>query len=86
MTWQKKYRWVRTWGDETGIDGKPHEDYQGFDGEQNVGRIFLDLQTLKEGQWRWAGGFIRGVPVAMPNSAHGRGILGQAEGEMTNVG
>jgi hypothetical protein len=34
MEWQKKYRWVRTWPGETGLDGKPHEDFVGYDGEE----------------------------------------------------
>lgn len=53
--WQKKYRWRRTCGDETGVDGKPYEDYVGFDGDQIIGRIYLDRQALKAGQWRWGG-------------------------------
>ena len=69
MTWQKKYRWSRTWGDETGIDGKPHEDYVGFDGDQNIGRIYLDQQTLKSGRWRWAGQYPAGTRTPlMPNT------------------
>lgn len=48
MTWQTKFRWVRTWG-QTGIDGKPHDDREGFDGEISIGRIYIDLQILKAG-------------------------------------
>ena len=70
--WQKKYRWVRTWGDETGIDGKRHEDYVGYDGEENIGRIFLDMAGPTKGLWRWAGGYekrFKGKPM-MPNSGY----------------
>ncbi|MBB3980073.1 hypothetical protein GGQ64_005320 [Rhizobium azooxidifex] len=68
MTWQKKFRWVRTWGDETGIDGKPHEDYQGFDGEVSIGRIYLDQQPLKAGKWFWAIQYPKGAKPWLPNS------------------
>ena len=69
MAWQKKYRWTRTWPGETGIDGKLHEDYVGFDGEENIGRIYLDQQTLKAGRWRWAGQYPRGTrEPMMPNN------------------
>ncbi|HEV7251441.1 MAG TPA: hypothetical protein VGN93_31070 [Shinella sp.] len=69
MTWQKKYRWSRTWGDERGFDGKLHEDYAGYDGEDNIGRIYLDRQTLKAGKWFWAGQHPKGSgrPI-MPHS------------------
>lgn len=67
-TWQKKYRWSRTWGDETGIDGKPHEDYTGYDGEAQIGRIYLDQQTLKAGRWRWAIQYPKGGMPHMPNT------------------
>lgn len=67
--WEKKYRWVRTWPGDVGIDGKPHEDYVGYDGEELIGRIYLDRQTLKAGRWRWAGGYPKGTrsPI-MPNT------------------
>jgi hypothetical protein len=67
MDWQKKYRWSRTWGTETGIDGKPHEDFSGYDGKANIGRIYLDQQTLKAGQWRWAIAYPKGGQPWMPN-------------------
>ncbi|TDK38765.1 hypothetical protein E2F50_01020 [Rhizobium deserti] len=54
MDWQKKYRWQRISGKETGLGGKLHEDFIGWDGETNIGRIYLDQQTLKAGKWRWA--------------------------------
>lgn len=69
MDWQKKHRWTRTWPGETGLDGKLHEDYVGFDGEEYIGRIYLDQQTLKAGAWRWAGGMPKGCrSMIMPNS------------------
>ena len=68
MEWRKKYRWARTWQDERGIDGRPHEDYVGFDGDDMIGRIYLDVQTLKKGQWRWAAGYLKGVAPIMPHS------------------
>jgi hypothetical protein len=66
--WQRKYRWTRTWPGETGIDGKPHEDYVGYDGDQNIGRIYQDLQTLKAGQWRWCAQWPRGLSPVMPHN------------------
>lgn len=70
--WQKKYRWQRTWGDETGLDGNKHEDYSAYDGEEYVGRIRLDLETLKRGSWYWAGALPSGscgTPI-MPNAGY----------------
>lgn len=72
MDWQKKYRWRRTWGDERGIDGKPHEDYAGYDGEENIGRIFYENAGPTKGLWRWAGGRPQGFkeqPI-MPNAGY----------------
>lgn len=69
MEWQKKYQWRRTWGKEPGLNGEPHEDYIGHDGDQNIGRIYLDHQTLKAGTWRWAGGMPKGCrSMVLPNS------------------
>lgn len=68
MTWTKKYRWTRTWGDEPGLDHKPHEDYVGWDGDVQIGRIYLDHQTLKATQWRWAIKYPKGAPARMPNA------------------
>jgi hypothetical protein len=68
MEWQKKYRWQRTWGSETGLNGKPHEDYEGFDGDVSIGRIYLDQQTLKAGKWRWAIQYPKGGKPHQPNS------------------
>jgi hypothetical protein len=72
--WQKKYRWRRTWPDETDLDGKPFEDYCAFDGDLNAGRIRLDRESLKKGQWRWSGSYppsFRGSPI-MPNAGYAR--------------
>lgn len=72
MDWQKKYRWARTWGDETGIDGKRHEDYEGFDGEESIGRIFYEHAGPTKGLWRWAGGrpkAMKGMSI-MPNAGY----------------
>ena len=68
MTWQKKYHWTRTWGDETGLNRKPHEDYAGWDGEAQIGRIYLDQQTLKAGRWRWALQYPKGGKPYLPNN------------------
>lgn len=70
MEWKKKYRWARTWPDDRDIDGEVPEDYSAYDGDQYAGRIYLDKQTLKAGQWRWAGSCPKGwkgSPIA-PNS------------------
>lgn len=67
--WQKKYRWVRTWGDETGIDGKPQEDYSAYDGDEYARRIRLELNGPTQGKWQWAGSYptqMHGSPI-MPN-------------------
>lgn len=51
------------------MDGRRHEDYAGYDGEENIGRIYLDRQTLKAGQWFWAGQHPKGtVRPIMPHS------------------
>jgi hypothetical protein len=70
--WQKKYRWVRTWPGETGIDGKPHEDYSAYDGEVYAGRIRFEESNLKKSQWHWAGSYPKpmfGSPI-MPNAGY----------------
>lgn len=69
--WQKKYEWKRTWGDETGLDGKKHEDYSCFDG-QYAGRIFYERAGPTKGLWRWAGAYPKpmyGAPI-MPNAGY----------------
>lgn len=70
--WQKKCRWQRTWPGETGIDGKPYEDYAAYDGEQYAGRIRLELANLAKGKWHWAGAHPKpfyGEPI-MPNAGY----------------
>jgi hypothetical protein len=70
--WTRKYRWRRTWPDELDIDGKPFEDYTAFDIDQYAGRIRLDRESLKKGEWRWAGNIppaFRGTPI-MPISGY----------------
>ncbi|MGN7292358.1 hypothetical protein [Rhizobium sp. SAFR-030] len=42
------------------MNGKPVEDYVAHDGDQYAGRIYLDHQTLKKGQWRWCGAYPKG--------------------------
>ena len=68
MTWTKKYRWVRTWPGETGLDGKLLEDYIGYDGDTQIGRIYLDQQTLKKGKYFWAIQYPKGGKPYQPNS------------------
>jgi hypothetical protein len=41
-------------GKETGLVGKLHEDYEAYDVETQIGRIYLDQQTLKAGRWYWS--------------------------------
>lgn len=70
--WQKKYCWVRTWPNDIGPDGKVPEDFSAYDGEQYAGRIRQDRETLKIGQWQWAGAYPKGwkgSPV-MPNAGY----------------
>lgn len=64
MQWSKRYSWRRTWGDETGIDGKKHEDYSAYDGQQYAGRIRLETAGPTKGKWQWAG--------SAPNPLYGR--------------
>ena len=70
--WQKKYRWVRTiFGDELPTE-QGTEDYSAYDGEENIGRIFLETAGPTKGLWRWAAGRpagFKGYPV-MPNAGY----------------
>jgi hypothetical protein len=50
----QKYNWRETWPGETGLDGKPHQDYCGWDGETLFGRILLEPDGSSKGQWRHA--------------------------------
>jgi hypothetical protein len=67
MEWQKKYHWSRTWGKETGLNGLPHEDFVGWDGDVQIGRIYLDQQTLKAGRYYWAIQYPKGGKPFLPN-------------------
>ena len=72
--WQKKYHWVRTWGAETGIDGKKHDDWMALDGEEYAGRIRLEIAGPMDGQWHWAGSYPadwKGSPI-MPNAGYAK--------------
>ena len=69
--WTRNYRRVRTWGDETGIDGKRHMDYSCFDG-QYAGRIRFESSGPTKGLWQWSGAYpkpMRGSPI-MPNAGY----------------
>ena len=71
MDWQKKYRWTRTWGKEPGLNGEPHEDFAGYDGDQIIGRTYLDQQTLKAGKFFWAAYMPKStppLPTILPHS------------------
>lgn len=70
--WTKKYRWIRTWPDDRGPDGKPPEDYSAYDGDNYAGRIRLELANLAKGSWHWAGARpkpFRGEPI-IPNAGY----------------
>ncbi|WP_245500765.1 hypothetical protein [Rhizobium sp. BK251] len=60
--YKPKYRWGRTWPGENGLDGKPLQDFIGFDGEVIIGRIRLEDSGPLKGQWQWSGqGPFRGI-------------------------
>lgn len=70
--WAKKYRWIRTWPDDKGPDGKPPEDYSAYDGEAYAGRIRFITYGLKKSQWMWSGArpkSFRGEPI-VPNAGY----------------
>jgi hypothetical protein len=47
-----RYKWRETW------PGEGHQDFEGYDGKDVVGRIQIDETTSgKEKMWRWNGGF-----------------------------
>ncbi len=56
-------------GEETGIDGKPDEDYQGLEGEISIGRVYPVLQTLKAGKRFWAIQYPKGAKAWLPEAA-----------------
>lgn len=81
QSWSKRYRWVRTWAGETGIDGKPHEDYSAYDGEEYAGRIFFEPHGPTKGLWRWAGSCPRpmfGSPI-VPNAGYRKSAASAAK-------
>lgn len=45
---RNKHKWRETWLDES------HQDFAAWEGDLQFGRIFLDLTSLKKGQWIWA--------------------------------
>ncbi|MBY3257045.1 hypothetical protein HFO09_23105 [Rhizobium laguerreae] len=52
--YQPEYKWRPTWPGETNREGKPLQDFTGFDGEQSFGRIQVDeVTTSKLGMWKW---------------------------------
>jgi hypothetical protein len=49
-----KFKWRVTWPDPG--DAESHKtDFCGWDGDIRVGRIRLEPQGLKKGQWQWSG-------------------------------
>lgn len=53
--YQPRYKWRDTWPGETGLDGKPLQDFQGWDEGTAVGRIRLEEAGPMKGKWQWAG-------------------------------
>ncbi|CDM56309.1 MULTISPECIES: hypothetical protein [Rhizobium] len=53
--YQPKYLWKPTWTGETGLDGKPLQDFQAWDGEVPVGRIRYEDGGPKREKWQWSG-------------------------------
>lgn len=50
--YRPRYKWHETW------PGEEKQDFCGWDGEENVGRIQIDSTTSgRDGLWRWNGGF-----------------------------
>ncbi len=50
-----RYKWSETWPGETGLDGKPLQDFLGMDRETPVGRIRLEESGPMKGKWQWSG-------------------------------
>lgn len=60
--YKPKYGWGRTWPGENGLDGRPLQDFIGFDGEVIIGRIRLEDSGPLRGQWQRSGqGPYRGI-------------------------
>ncbi len=53
--------WVLTWGNETGLDGKPHEDYSCIVEGEIVGRISAQYAGPVKGTFKWDGGHSRRI-------------------------
>jgi hypothetical protein len=53
--YRPKYKWRETWPGETGLDGEPLQDFQGWDGDVSVGRIRLEDAGPMKGKWQWSG-------------------------------
>ncbi|WP_336246177.1 hypothetical protein [Rhizobium laguerreae] len=53
--YQPKYKWRPTsWPGDVDGDGRPLQDFTGFDGNQSFGRILVDqLTTSRMGTWKW---------------------------------
>jgi len=50
--YRPRYKWRETW------EGEGRQDFVGYDGEDNFGRIRLDTTTHNRiGMWQWNGGF-----------------------------
>ncbi|MDM9647742.1 hypothetical protein [Rhizobium sp. S163] len=49
------YPWRPTYPGETGLDGKPLQNFVGLDGDVNIGVIRLEEGGKLNGQWQWNG-------------------------------
>lgn len=49
------YPWQPTWPGETGLDGKPLQDFVGIDRGEHIGRIRLEIGGPMGGKWQWSG-------------------------------
>jgi len=55
MEYQPKYKWKQTWPGEVGLNGKPLEDFEGWDGKTIIGRIRHEEAGPMKGKWQWNG-------------------------------
>jgi hypothetical protein len=53
--YRPKYKWRETWPGETGLDGTPLQDFQGWVGDVPVGRIRLEDAGPMKVTWQWSG-------------------------------
>ncbi|NNH30489.1 hypothetical protein C9413_13535 [Rhizobium sp. SEMIA 4085] len=51
LEYQPKYRWRMTW------PAEHDQDYSGWDGNIQFGRIFYECVGMMTGRWCWAGGY-----------------------------